>query len=183
MSWQGLLDLDDWRTRLAVEGRFEIAVRRWPALLLGLFGASLGPLMVWAAVLGFADSEGVLVAGVCACSGALLALSGLRLLAHCLRPGPVLVVRPDGLELTRLKLRVPWSGISDVTARRYGYHVVVVEVRLEAAFRDHVLRERPVPWHTRLRRSRRWLTLPWPLAADVPCLVELLDELRGQARR
>jgi hypothetical protein len=182
VSWGRLRDLDDWRTRLTLEGRVEVSVRRWQAVLLGLFGVPMGMVMGGGAVLaGIGGGVSVVVVLVAAC-GAILGLSGVLLLVRACRPGPVLVVRRDGLDLPRLALRVPWPALRAVEVRHTRYNRFV-QLRLDPGFRDHWLRHGGVGWFTRLRHGGPLLTLPTPLTADADHLAEFVNELAEQARR
>lgn len=178
MSWRGMRDLDEWRSRLGVEGRVEINPRRWVDLLAGVFLVPIGVAMVVGALLAEVHAAVALFIGAC---GALAALASLANLVRALRPGPVLVVHRDGLTFPRLQVDVTWSEVLLVGvfhSRNYSWlQVHLVPSAIEA------LRERTsAGWWARRQVRADHIYVGGTLDADKDHLVAWLNE-EARSRR
>ena len=112
MSWSELRDLDEWRSRLGVEGRVEIQPRRWLEVGSAALMLPIGAAMVAGGPLAEESAVGVVMALI----GLIVVLASVAALVRGLRPGPVLVVDAAGLHFPLLRLDAPWSAVLVVGA-------------------------------------------------------------------
>lgn len=115
MNWGELRDLDEWRSRLGLEGRVTVGPRRWLDVLVGLYLTPVGGAMAPGLLLADAAPVVRVVIGLC---GGITVLAAVGVLLRGLRPGPVLVVDREGLTLPRLRFGAPWSAVLRVDVVR-----------------------------------------------------------------
>lgn len=172
MSWDELRDLDEWRSRLGLEGRVAVGPRRWLDVLLGLYLTPVGGAMVLGSLLADAALVVRVAVGLC---GAISVLAAGGVLVRGLRPGPVLVVEREGLTLPRLRLSAPWSAVLRVDVVRAPRHSWL-EIHLVPDAIEQWRRDTGAGWLARRQVSDGFVRVSGSLVADKDLLAAWISQ-------